>query len=77
MHFLASLMYWLGGMGIFEEHVLQKVTMIMGCHVSLLLPLGTAELNSVKTSSLLQDCQKNTVIEQSSAVSINQGKTVN
>lgn len=37
MYFLASLMCWLGNMGIFEGHVLQKVTMTMGCRV--LLPL--------------------------------------
>lgn len=75
MHFLASLMCWFGGLGIFEVHVLQKVAMIMGCHVHLLLPLLRAtELSSGKTSSLLQDCQKNTQIEQSSAVSINPGE---
>lgn len=72
---LPFLTCWLGGLGVFEGHVLQKVTMIIGCHVRLLLPLlETTGLNGVKTSSLLQDCHKNTHIEQSSAVNINPGK---
>lgn len=49
--------------------------MFMGSHVGLLLPLlGTTELNSVKTCSLLLGCQKNTHIEQGSAASINPGE---
>lgn len=36
--------------------------------------LGTRELSSVKTSSLLQDCQKNAHIEQGSDASINPGE---
>lgn len=59
MYSLASLIWWLWDMGVFEEYVLQKVATIMCCDVHILLPLlGTAGLDGLRTSSLLQECKK-------------------